>query len=534
MVEHNRERRRIVVTAFSYCWGRPDLSSNVLQQRTGIDRTEENMRGPRRNRSPLRKSLLALALWTGAWLLLPCALTATTAAAEVPSSVRKVFVDSLGTDHGADEMRNSIIRRLQKTRGFEVVTAPEDADIRIRGTGRIWVTGHITTNPRTHVSQPTFSGFLSVEALGKNGETLWSYLVTPSQVFWNGISDDLAEQVVNKMTVALNESQPNLSHATLPTQGHLKGAGATFPAPIYRSWFESFEDRNPNLRISYDPVGSGEGLQLLKERAVDFGASDMPLSDKAMQGFPQRLLQIPTVLGAVAIIYNVGGRHQSLNFTPEILSGIYLGTIRKWNDPEIAKANHDAVLPAEDIVVVHRSDGSGTSFAFTDYLSKISSQWKASVGAGTDVRWPVGIAAQGNEGVASAVQRTPDSIGYVEFIYALQHELSFGAVRNAAGLFIKPSIASVTEAAATATGNRNDLRASITNAPGKEAYPISTYTWLLIPEKIEGADRKNAIAGLLHWILTTGQKKCSALGYAPLPTEVARQALSSVGSLTNN
>lgn len=431
-------------------------------------------------------------------------------------------------------MRNSIIRRLQKTRGFEVLTDPKDSDILITGTGRIWVTGHITTNPRTHSSQPTFSGFLSVEAFGRNREPLWSYLVTPSQVFWNGISDDLAEQVVNRMVAAFNENQPNLPSATAQTQGHLKGAGATFPAPIYQSWFESFEDRNPKLHISYDPVGSGEGLQLLKQRTVDFAASDMPLSDKAMQDFPRRLVQVPTVLGAVAIIYNVGGHHETLNFTPEILSGIYLGTIRKWNDPEIAKANRDAVLPAEDIVVVHRSDGSGTSFVFTDYLSKISSQWKNSVGAGTDVQWPVGIAAERNEGVASAVQRTPDSIGYVEFIYAVQHELSFGAVQNAKGLFIKPSISSVTEAAATTIGNGNDLRSSITNAPSKEAYPISTYTWLLVPEKIEGAERKNAIAGLLRWILTTGQKKCSALGYAPLPPEVANQALNTVGSLTSN
>src|SRR3974390_2956818 len=230
-----------------------------------------------------------------------------------------------------------------------------------------------------------------------------------------------------------------------------------------------------------------------------------------MEEFPHGVVQIPTVLGAVAIISNVGGHHKSLNFTPEILSGIYLGRIRKWNDPEIRKMNRGAVPPDGDIAVVHRSDGSGTSFAFTDYLSKISPEWKDSVGAGLNVKWPMGVAAKGNEGVAAAVERTPNSIGYVEFVYAVQHELSFGAVKNAAGVFIKPSIASVTEAAAATMGDRNDLRNSIVNGPGKGAYPISTYTWLLIPEKIEGAERKNAITELQRWILTTGQKKCSML-----------------------
>jgi phosphate transport system substrate-binding protein len=428
-------------------------------------------------------------------------------------------------------MRASMIRRLQKTRDFDVVPDRKSADAIIKGTGRIWVTGHITVNPRTHLSRPTFGGFLSVEVVGKNGETLWSYLVTPDQVFWNGVTDDLAEQIVNKMVVAFSETQPNLPSATIQTQGHLQGAGATFPAPLYQSWFESFEERNPNLHISYDPVGSGEGVQRLKEGTVDFGATDMPLSDQAMREFPHGLVQIPTVLGAVAIISNVSGHHKSLNFTPEALSGIYLGKIRKWNDPEIRKVNHDAALPDSDIIVVHRSDGSGTSFAFTDYLSKISPQWKDSVGVGLTVEWPLGSAAERNEGVAATVERTPNSIGYVEFVYAVQHELSFEAVKNAAGVFIKPSISSVTEAALGTTGNANDLRGSIANAPGKEAYPISTYTWLLIPERIEGAERKSAITELLRWILTTGQKKCSVLGYAPLPTEVAKRALSAVESL---
>jgi phosphate transport system substrate-binding protein len=495
--------------------------------------TEESMRKPSRRKSSFRRSLFATALRTGALLLLPGAFIArSSVAAEQPSPVRKIFVDSMGTDHGAAEMRDSMIHRLQRTRNFDVVPDPKYADAAIRGAGRIWVTGHVTTNPRSHLSRPTFGGFLSVEVVGKNGETLWSYLVSASLVFWDDIIDDLAGQIVNRLVVAFNENQPNPPSATIPAQGHLKGAGATFPAPIYQSWFESFEERNPNLHISYDPVGSGEGLQYLKEGTVDFGASDMPLSDKAMEEFPSRLVEIPTVLGAVAIIYNVGGPHQSLNFTPETLSGIYLGRIRKWNDPEVRKVNRGALLPDDDIVVVHRSDGSGTSFAFTDYLSKISPRWKDSVGVGLNVAWPVGTAAERNEGVASAVQRTPNSIGYVEFIYAVQHEVIFAAVQNAAGLFVKPSISSVSDAAEGARGSGNDLRSSIVNAPGKGAYPISTYTWLLIPEKIEGADKKNAMTELLRWILTTGQKQCSALGYVPLPSAVAKHALSSIDAST--
>lgn len=495
--------------------------------------TEESMREPPRCKPPFRRSLIAVAFWMTSLLLLcgACSVASTYATASA-LGVRKIFVDSFGTDHGADEMRSSIIRRLQKTRNFEVVPDRKDADAVIKGTGRIWVTGHITINPRTHLSRPTFEGFLSVEVVGKTGETLWSYLVTPSQVFWNGVTDDLAEQIVNRMVVAFNENQPNPPSVTTQTRGHLQGAGATFPAPLYQSWFESFEERNPNLHISFDPVGSGEGLRRLKEGTVDFAASDMPLSDKALAEFPQGLVQIPTVLGAVAIISNVGGHHKSLNFTAETLSGIYLGRIRKWNDPEIKKVNRDALLPDDEIIVVHRSDGSGTTFAFTDYLSKISPQWKDSVGVGLSIKWPLGIAAERNEGVASTVERTPNSIGYVEFVYAVQHELSFGAVKNAAGEFIKPSISSVTEAAATTMSNGNDLRSSITNAPAKGAYPISTYTWLLIPHKMEVAERQNAISELLRWILTTGQKKCAALGFAPLPSEVAKHALGSINYLT--
>ena len=451
------------------------------------------------------------------------------------SQIRKLYVGSLGTDHGAPQMREQMVRRLQKSHNVQVVSDPKQADALVRGTGRTWVTGHISLSSRSHsLSQPTFEGFLSVEVVGKNKETLWSYLVSPSRFPLNGITDDLARQLVSKLLVALKgegQLETAVAGRLVQVEGTLRGAGATFPAPLYQRWFELFQQHYPGAHISYDAVGSTEGIQRLEEGKVDFGASEMPLSDEAMSEAHQHFIHVPAVLGAVVAIYNVKSLHQSLNFTPETLSGIFLGTISKWNDPQIRKSNRGAVLPDADIVVVHRSDGSGTTFVWTDYLAKISPQWKASVGVGTTVRWPAGIGVERNEGVASAVQHTPNSIGYVEFIYAIQHELSFGAVRNAAGQFVKASISSVTAAAAATTGTPGqDFRVSITNPAGEAAYPIATYTWLLLPDPMEDKNKKSLLTELFRWALTSGQRKCSALGYAPLPEQIAKQALESFDS----
>jgi phosphate transport system substrate-binding protein len=453
-------------------------------------------------------------------------------AAERLGQVRKLYVDSLGTDKGAGEMREQLVRRLRKSSEVQLVSDPGDADALLRGTGRTWVTGHFSLSPHSHgLTQPVFEGFLSVEVVGKNKEVLWSYLVTPGKFPWNGIADDLAHQVVSKLLRGIQqEGQRATSVASVEgrNQGTLRGAGATFPSPLYQQWSEQFQERHPDVHINYDAVGSAEGIQQLKEGKVDFAASEMPLSDEAMGEAHQRFMHVPSVIGAVVPIYNVKGLHQSLNFTPEILSGIFLGTIRKWNDPRIKRSNRDATLPNADIVVVHRSDGSGTSFVWTDYLSKISPQWKASVGAGPKVQWPVGVGAERNEGVASTVQQTPNSIGYVEFIYAIQHELSFGKVRNAAGEFIKASISTATAAALASDGSRHDFRVSITDPSTKDAYPIATYTWLLLPEQIEDKDKTAVLLDLVRWMLTTGQKTCSALGYAPLPMDVAKRAIDSL------
>jgi phosphate transport system substrate-binding protein len=458
--------------------------------------------------------------------------------------VKKLYVDSFGAGRGAAQMRDEMLHLLQKSHDVQIVPTPKDADAIVKGTGQIWVTGQVSLSPHSHsATERTFEGFLSAEVVGKNGDTLWSYLVTPSNFPWKGITNDLARQMVSKLLAALKgEGAPEASVAgpQASTEGTLRGAGATFPAPLYQRWFELFQEQNPKVHISYDAVGSAVGIQRLEAGKVDFAASEMPVSDEEMAQAHQQFVHIPTVLGAVVAIYHLADLHQSLNFTPEMLSGIYLGKITKWNDPEIRRSNSGITLPNADIVAVHRSDGSGTTFVWSDYLSKISPQWKTSVGAGATVQWPVGVGAEGNEGVAATVQHTPNSIGYVEFIYAIQHELSFGAIRNAAGQFIKADISGVTAAAATATAPSHDFRVSITNAPGESAYPISTYTWLLLPQHIEGeneeGENKNdkaknvLLTEFLRWMLTSGQKKCSGLGYAPLPAEVAKRALESFDS----
>jgi phosphate transport system substrate-binding protein len=301
----------------------------------------------------------------------------------------------------------------------------------------------------------------------------------------------------------------------------INAAGATFPYPIYGKWFDEFGKTNPDAQINYQSIGSGGGIRQFTEGTVDFGASDMPMTDEQIGKVKNKPLHFPSVLGGLVPTYNIPGVTQELKFTPEALAGIYLGKIKKWNDPELQKANAGAKLPDNEIVVVHRSDGSGTTFVWTDYLSKVSPEWKSKVGANTSVSWPAGLGGKGNEGVAGIVKQTPNSIGYVELIYALSNKMAYGFVRNSAGTYLKADLDSVTEAAAsTAKTMPNDFRVSITNAPGTKAYPISSFTWLLIPSKIDDPAKKKAIVTFLHWMLTDGQKYAGALGYAPLPKDV--------------
>ena len=301
----------------------------------------------------------------------------------------------------------------------------------------------------------------------------------------------------------------------------INGAGATFPNPIYAKWFDEYHKNHPDIEINYQSIGSGGGIRQLLAGTVDFGASDVPMTDEQIKQAKTKILHFPTVLGAVVPTYNISGVSQELKFTPEALAGIFLGKVTKWNDPTLAKANAGVKLPGNDIVVVHRSEGSGTTFVWTDYLSKVSPEWKSKVGAGASVNWPVGLGGKGNEGVAGLVKQTPYSFGYVELIYAIQNQMAYGKVSNSSGNFVKADLNSVTKAAAAAAkAMPDDFRVSITNPPGRDAYPIASFTWLLIPSTISDSAKKAAITDFLRWMLGDAQKMTEPLSYAPLPHEV--------------
>jgi len=310
----------------------------------------------------------------------------------------------------------------------------------------------------------------------------------------------------------------------------ITGAGATFPYPIYSKWFSEYSSAHPGVEVNYQPIGSGGGITQLTKGLVDFGASDMPMNDQALAASPIKLIHIPTVLGAVVPIYNVPGA-QEIKFSPEVLGDIYLGKVSNWNDPAIAKDNAGVKLPDQKIIVVHRSDGSGTSFIWTDYLSKVSHEWNDGPGKGSSINWPTGVGGKGNEGVAGLVRQLPGAIGYVELIYALQNKISFGEVKNASGKWMKASIEGVTAAAASVKTMPADYRISITNAPGEDSYPISSFTYLLIPAKIGDATKGKVLKDMLSWIVKSGEGEASTLSYAPLPQTLADKVLKTVYSI---
>jgi phosphate transport system substrate-binding protein len=310
----------------------------------------------------------------------------------------------------------------------------------------------------------------------------------------------------------------------------LTGAGATFPYPIYSKWFAEYSAAHPGVEINYQSIGSGGGITQVTKGVVDFGASDMPMTDQALSASPIKLVHIPTVLGAVVPIFNVPGV-QDLKFSADVLADIYLGKISNWNDARIAKDNAGVKLPDQKIIVVHRSDGSGTSYIFTDFLSKVSKDWSDGPGKGSSPSWPAGVGGKGNEGVAGLVRQLPGAVGYVELIYALQNKISYGDVKNAAGNFVKASIDGVTESAASVKQMPADYRVSITNAPGANAYPISSFTYMLIPLKSADPVKGKVIKDMLSWIVKSGEGEVSALSYAPLPPSVADKVLKTVYSL---
>jgi len=311
-------------------------------------------------------------------------------------------------------------------------------------------------------------------------------------------------------------------------QTTLNGAGATFPNPMYSKWFSDYHKLHPDIEINYQPIGSGGGIRQVLAQTVDFGASDGPMTDEQLSQAKIKILHIPTVLGADVPAYNIPGVNQELKFTPDVLADIFLGKISSWNDPRIAKANPGVNFPAQPIIVIHRSDGSGTTYIFTDYLSKISSDWAGGPGKGTSVKWPVGLGGKGNEGVAGLIRQMDGSIGYIELIYAVQNKINYGVVKNASGNFVKASLESVTAAAASVPKMPADFRVSITNAPGKDAYPISSFTWLLIPVQSKDAAKGKILVDFLNWMLDDGEKMTADLTYAPLPASVAEKVRAAI------
>ena len=342
--------------------------------------------------------------------------------------------------------------------------------------------------------------------------------------------------VLSTFAVSCHNKSEEDQPVSMPSEIRLNGAGATFPYPIYSKWFDEYRKLHPNIAINYQSIGSGGGIKQFAEGTVDFGASDGPMNDEQLAEFQKKqsatALHFPTVLGADVPAYNIPGVTEELNFTPEVLAGIFLGKIRKWNDPEITKANPTAKLPAVDIIVAHRSDGSGTTYVWTDYLSKVSEEWRTKVGKNTSVNWPVGLGAKGNEGVSGFVQQTPNSFGYLELIYAVQNHIGYGRVRNSSGNFIKADLSSVTAAASEASKSMpDDFRVSITNPPGANAYPISSFTWLLISSKMADAQKKKTMIEFLHWMLTSGQSFAEPLSYSRLPRQVIEKETQAISRI---
>ena len=338
-------------------------------------------------------------------------------------------------------------------------------------------------------------------------------------------------RTTHKLAIALATACALVAGVAAQTM-RINGAGATFPYPIYSKWFSEYNKLHSDVQINYQSIGSGGGIQQVTKQTVFFGATDGPMTAEQLQAAPGKIMHFPTVLGAVVPVYNLPSVKTELKFSGPVLADIFLGKITKWNDPAIAKLNAGVTLPASDITVAHRADGSGTTYIWVDYLSKVSPEWKTKVGVATSVNWPTGVGGRGNEGVAGLVTQTPWAIGYVELIYALQNKIAYGSVQNAAGEFVKASVAAVTAAAAAAaTQMPADFRVSITNAPGKGVYPISSFTWLLFYENAKDKAQAKTMVDFMKWALTDGQRYCADLGYAPLPEAVVKLEMAALAKI---
>jgi len=426
-----------------------------------------------------------------------------------------VYVGSLGTNEGVEDLRHELIETLRRLHRLTIVSSADQADAVLEGKGGLWIRGYRSLSPRARANpssaEPIYAGYLSIRVQGKDGETLWSYFANPRRISFSGLKHDLASQLVSKLWDDISNATDTTVAATSPTGAvaTLRGAGATFPFPIYHDWFHSFHARHPNWQFEYQPIGSEAGLKQLEAGTIDFAGSDIP--------GPASVVQIPTVGGAVVLIYNLPRFGDELRLTAEAVADIFSGKIKAWNDPALRAINRRSSLPNTPITVVHRADGSGTTFALAEYLMKAT---------GRKIEWSVGEVATGNEGVAKQVAATPNSIGYVEFIYAFDHHLSFASVANSSGRFIQADLPSIKAAA-------ENYQISIANAPGEDAYPISTFSWLMFREPMEAAKRE-AMMSFLEWMLTSGQRECSALGYAPLPKSLVDRELATIRKISVN
>ena len=451
------------------------------------------------------------------------------------SRIRRIYVEPFATQEGSAKFREDIIGALGKVGSVSVASDEASADAILGGGGEIWIKGYRSHNPQLgnvpSNGTPIYTGFLSIELRDTNGETLWSYLVTPPAASGD-ISKDLSTQIVNKLAESLQQGAAVSPGSPLPQPSTtLTGAGATFPYPVYAKWFTNYRRENPALQITYEPTGSEAGIRRLLANDVDFGASDSPEAIHELA--PQdegKYLFFPSVAGALVPVVNLPGV-SNIAFTPEALAGIYLGKIKKWNDPILKRANRGLHLPDLDIVVVHRADGSGTSYAWTDYLSRVSPEWKTQVGTSLTPKWPTGREAEGNEGVSSLVKEQIGSIGYVEFIYALQNHLSYGRVQNREGEFVAASLESIAAAVSHSIKIRDDFKVSIADPPGAGVYPISTFTWIVVPAHSGDNDKRIALTSFLQWMLGPGQRQAAALGYLPLPKDVVTKEAAAISRI---
>jgi phosphate transport system substrate-binding protein len=454
----------------------------------------------------------------------------------------RIYVEAFTTKADAKKLRDDLTADLRKLSAVSLVADESNADLILGGGGEIWVRGYRSFSPRSHMKletngTPIYGGYLSVELKNKDGVTVWSDLVTPGKES-DDISKDLSKRIAKDLTDALSRgaTQTPKSAPDPPDPPHpvitLKGAGATFPYPVYMKWFANYRTKDPGTEITYDAIGSEAGIRKLLAGGIDFGASDSPEAIRELApGDENNYLLFPSVVGAVVPIVNLPGITEDIAFTPEALAGIFLGKIRKWNDPILQRANPAVHLPDLDIVVVHRGDGSGTSYAWTAYLSKTSAEWQAAVGSSLDPKWPVGRVATGNEGVAALVKELGGSIGYVEFIYALQHHLSYGRIRNKNGEFVEASLESIAAAVDRSREIRDDFKASIVDATGQGAYPISSFTWIVVPAHIVDEARRGAMIAFLRWMLGPGQRQAAALGYLALPREIVNREEEVIGKI---